>query len=630
MGFCRLGIYRLLLAALGLSMVVAAGPLDLNVVYPRPGQIMAAVDSTFIFGSVTPGADVMVNGSPAVVHKGGGWLAFVPVDAGEFPFVVRAEKGGLRDTLTVTVSLPNPAGFSFDSLVILPPSLQPSETLSIQAGEVIDLALDGTPGGRAYCIITPGNDTIPMIEDQPRTRPGGRSIFDRTGMDEGEENTSPNERGHYIGSYRVPAGSSGPLGIVYHLGLSPNMPVPSFDRMSSDDSAALSALIKRNPHRAESLLVPVVVVDKRIPSVVELTDSLTTVRTAPGQAYLAIFQPAGVRAEMVGRMGRWLKIKLAETHYGWIPDTAATILPDGTPLGPAAVSSVRTVDGDAYVSILTDISRKVPYRIEERPTENAVAITFYGAVSNTDWIRYDLRDSLVRFMQWSQPQAEVYTLTIHLNESILWGYEARYEAGRFRLDIRKRADGDLTFADLRIVIDPGHAPDPGAIGPTGLAEKDANLAVAMKLKGELEHRGAEVILTRSGAQGLPLSDRPKLAVREKADLFISIHNNALPDGVNPFINNGVSTYFYHPHSEPLARAVQTRLARELGLNDFGLFQANLAVTRPTQYPAILVEGAFMMLPEQEAKLRTDKFQTQLGQAIADGISDFLSGASTSR
>ncbi|NMC44943.1 MAG: N-acetylmuramoyl-L-alanine amidase, partial [candidate division Zixibacteria bacterium] len=564
------------------------------------------------------------------VHKGGGWLAFVPVDAGEFPFVVRAEKGGLRDTLTVTVSLPNPAGFSFDSLVILPPSLQPSETLSIQAGEVIDLALDGTPGGRAYCIITPGNDTIPMIEDQPRTRPGGRSIFDRTGMDEGEENTSPNERGHYIGSYRVPAGSSGPLGIVYHLGLSPNMPVPSFDRMSSDDSAALSALIKRNPHRAESLLVPVVVVDKRIPSVVELTDSLTTVRTAPGQAYLAIFQPAGVRAEMVGRMGRWLKIKLAETHYGWIPDTAATILPDGTPLGPAAVSSVRTVDGDAYVSILTDISRKVPYRIEERPTENAVAITFYGAVSNTDWIRYDLRDSLVRFMQWSQPQAEVYTLTIHLNESILWGYEARYEAGRFRLDIRKRADGDLTFADLRIVIDPGHAPDPGAIGPTGLAEKDANLAVAMKLKGELEHRGAEVILTRSGAQGLPLSDRPKLAVREKADLFISIHNNALPDGVNPFINNGVSTYFYHPHSEPLARAVQTRLARELGLNDFGLFQANLAVTRPTQYPAILVEGAFMMLPEQEAKLRTDKFQTQLGQAIADGISDFLSGASTSR
>lgn len=630
MGFRRPGISSTLATLACLAASVSAGPLGLNVVYPHPDQTIARVDSMFIFGSVAPGAKITVNGVPAVVHKGGGWLAFVPVGAGRFPLAVRAEKGNTRDTVTVMISLPEVSRISFDSLMILPQSLQPAETVFVQPTETIDLAFDGTPFGRAFCIVKPYGDTILMIEEPPSSRPAARSVFDRTEMDETIQTEAATAWGHYVGACRVPVGAEGPLKIVYHLEMSSALSAMAIDGLSTADSIALAGLARRNPTAAVSLPVPVIVTGGAVPTVVEFTDSVTTIRTGPRRGYLTVFQPAGIRAEMAGRTGHWIKIRLAESQYGWIPDTAATVLPAGTPLEPAVISSLQTRDGKTLVSISADISRKVPYRIEERPAENTITVYFYGAVSNTDWIRYDSGDSLIDLIGWSQSQADIYALTIHMNKPPLWGYDARYEKGRFRLDIRKRTGDETAFAHLRFVIDPGHAPEPGAIGPTGLAEKDVNLAIAMKLKAELEHRGAEAILTRSGTQGISLYDRPKLALRERADIFISIHNNALPDGVNPFVNNGVSTYFYHPHSEPLARAVQARLAGDVGLNDFGLFQANLAVTRPTQYPAILIEGAFIMVPDQEAKLKTNRFQAKLARAIADGLSEFLAAAATAR
>ncbi len=122
---------------------------------------------------------------------------------------------------------------------------------------------------------------------------------------------------------------------------------------------------------------------------------------------------------------------------------------------------------------------------------------------------------------------------------------------------------------------------------------------------------------------LPLNDRPVIANKYHANLFVSIHNNALPDGVNPFVNNGVSTYYYHMQSIDLARDVQEHMISETGLKDYGLFYGNLAVDRPTQYPAILVECAFIILPEQEALLKTDQFRAQVARAIREGIEKYL-------
>jgi N-acetylmuramoyl-L-alanine amidase len=160
-----------------------------------------------------------------------------------------------------------------------------------------------------------------------------------------------------------------------------------------------------------------------------------------------------------------------------------------------------------------------------------------------------------------------------------------------------------------------------------LKEKYANLWIARKLRDALVHRGAEVTMTRDGSENVSLYDRPVLAKAAKADLFISVHNNALPDGVNPWLKYGASTYYYHPSSKALAECVQGSLLSHLDMPDFGLFRGNFAVMRPTQYPAILVECAFMIIPEHEAALKTAAFQEQVAEAIADGIDTFVQQSS---
>ena len=154
-------------------------------------------------------------------------------------------------------------------------------------------------------------------------------------------------------------------------------------------------------------------------------------------------------------------------------------------------------------------------------------------------------------------------------------------------------------------------------------EGEANLAIAYRLERLLEEQGATVIMTRTDRSPVRLYDRTQLAESLNAEILVSIHNNALPDGVNPFENHGTSVYYFHPGSLDLARALQRGLLETLGLRDLGIGRASLALARPTWMPAVLTEGAFMMVPEQEAGLRDPQFQEAYARGVLAGIREFL-------
>jgi N-acetylmuramoyl-L-alanine amidase len=143
------------------------------------------------------------------------------------------------------------------------------------------------------------------------------------------------------------------------------------------------------------------------------------------------------------------------------------------------------------------------------------------------------------------------------------------------------------------------------------------------LRDLLRNAGARVIMTREQDTPVDLWSRVKLADSVDADLLVSIHNNALPDGVNPFTNNGTSVFYNHPRSLPLARAIQTALVRQLGLRDLGVARADLALARPAWMPAVLCEGLFMMLPDQEHALRTREGQEAYAKGVEAGIESYL-------
>ncbi|PYO78451.1 MAG: hypothetical protein DMD67_04955 [Gemmatimonadetes bacterium] len=125
---------------------------------------------------------------------------------------------------------------------------------------------------------------------------------------------------------------------------------------------------------------------------------------------------------------------------------------------------------------------------------------------------------------------------------------------------------------------------------------------------------------RRGGDRLP---HPHFAEMHDADVLVSIHANALPDGVNPFTNNGTSVYYFHPRSAPLARALDRALVAELGVRDLGMGRGDYALVRPTWMPAALTEGLFIMLPDQEAMLGSEDGQRRYARGLARGIENFL-------
>lgn len=218
-----------------------------------------------------------------------------------------------------------------------------------------------------------------------------------------------------------------------------------------------------------------------------------------------------------------------------------------------------------------------------------------------------------------------------------------------------------------IVLDAGHGGrDVGAIGPSGVREKDVTLQVARALKAELERRSElQVILTRGRDVFVPLTSRTRMANEAGADLFISIHCNS----ARSRSGEGFETYFlseaktederrvarmenaslrfenpdldperlgdlnfilwdlaqneYLRESSDLAELVQKGLDDELDLHDRGVKQAGFWVLNGAYMPAILIETAFISNPSEERLLASRKFQKRLVDGIADSVLEYV-------
>ncbi len=172
-----------------------------------------------------------------------------------------------------------------------------------------------------------------------------------------------------------------------------------------------------------------------------------------------------------------------------------------------------------------------------------------------------------------------------------------------------------------VALDAGHGgSDPGAIGPTGVQEKDVALAVAQLLRGMLQRQRIDVVMVRDADIFVPLEDRAQIAARSGATLFISIHANA---AVDPNAN-GAQAFYASPQSVALATALLDEMSRATGLAPRGVVQARFKVLVDTaRIPAVLVETAFISNAREEQMLRNPAIQQALAQGLARGIVRYL-------
>jgi N-acetylmuramoyl-L-alanine amidase len=602
-GKLKLLLFLFLLSVLHVGADVQAkenSPPAISVIYPREGTHIGVSDSTFIFGSVTPKSRLSINGSKVKVHPNGAFLAFLPLQPGDFTFELVAENKAGVSTKKVLVKVPTGIyPVPNDSFCIIGSSIRPNQDLVLTPGDVLETRFRGTPNCQASFSIEGIIEDVPMVEASPRMPPGWNQYPWGTKKNSG----SSLMQGIYTGSYTIRTTDTvANAGMFFKL-----------TKKVGEDSVYVT----------ESSKGRISVSDDQAPQVVEFVGSAVIARSGPKLGYTLLYQQTGIKAVATGKKGEWVRLKLAPGENAWVHQDSITYLPQGTPIPRSILTTIHTKLLQGKTRVILFLQENLPFKVEQQTEPAALFLTVYGVTSNTDWIRYDSQDELIKEIRWEQPKENAYRLKVFLNQKQQWGYDVFYEGNYLILEIKHQPNIKKGLEGLRICLDPGHCPDPGAVGPTGLEERVVNLKIAKRLKKILERRGAEVIMTRSGMDSVHIYDRPQIAIRKNADLLISIHNNALPDGVNPFFNNGTSTYYYHPQALTLAREVHSELLKKLELPDFGIYYANLVLTRPSQIPSVLVECAFMMIPEQEALLRTEKFQNKCAQAISRGVRNFV-------
>ncbi|HBC91991.1 MAG TPA: N-acetylmuramoyl-L-alanine amidase [Pelotomaculum sp.] len=190
---------------------------------------------------------------------------------------------------------------------------------------------------------------------------------------------------------------------------------------------------------------------------------------------------------------------------------------------------------------------------------------------------------------------------------------------------------DGAYKNKIIVLDPGHGgPDPGAIGPGGTQEKTVTLDIAKRVSKLLEAQEAKVVMARSADTDVSLAARTDIANKNKADIFVSIHINAHTDpsigGTTSYIHSGNGSSGEASRlqeSDKLARSIQTEMVKSLGLRDIGVKQANFAVLRTSNMPAVLLELAFISNQAEEKLLQTDSFKNKAAEAIVKGIGTYF-------
>ena len=193
-----------------------------------------------------------------------------------------------------------------------------------------------------------------------------------------------------------------------------------------------------------------------------------------------------------------------------------------------------------------------------------------------------------------------------------------------------------------IALDAGHGgKDPGSMAGDE-TEKNHNLLLAKEVERRLQNAGLKTILTRSNDVFIPLEERPEIARKAKADLFVSLHYNSVAD--NEENTRGLEVFCLTPSgavstrtrsdenghgSNPgnnsdrqnvlLGYQVHRSILNTLGGEDRGVRRGHLAVLRLASMPAVLVEGGFLSNEQEAKKIYSPKYRGQLAQAIVDGL-----------
>jgi N-acetylmuramoyl-L-alanine amidase len=357
------------------------------------------------------------------------------------------------------------------------------------------------------------------------------------------------------------------------------------------------------------------------PRVVQIAAAHAQVRTDFDGTYLA-FPDSGCRLLATDHRRGSYQVRLGDGLRGVIEDQWVVLTPDSE-LPPALLSDGYCHGSSDSSECVLGLARTVPWCAEIVDKGQTLRVTLFDTKAAVNRIAYQVDDPLLREVTWSQCSEGV-ILRIGGKRAFGPGYGVTLAKDSLRIVVHDRGRRTKGVKGKRIVLDPGHGGSAwGAVGALGTREKDVVLRLAQLLEGELKRHGADVRLTRSGDDDVGLYERTDIARQDQADFLLSLHANALPDDENPLQRHGSATYYYRQQSRPAAEIIHRHLLKAAGLRDDGLWYGNLALARPTECPAVLVEAAYLIYPPEEELLRSDDFLRKLAKGLARGVREYF-------
>ncbi|MGV8124693.1 MAG: N-acetylmuramoyl-L-alanine amidase [Candidatus Xenobiia bacterium LiM19] len=459
--------------------------------------------------------------------------------------------------------------------------VKPDKDLWVKAGDQVQITVKGPSGSQGSFSIVPFVKSAPLCEERP---------------------------GFYTGAFRIDG--------VFEKAVEGTLSVSFSDKKLMELPRKIRVL---------SSVIPTVgscIVEKGV------------LRAGPGDDFDRIGElPAAVKVEIAGKYGEWYRIRPGGAEF-WISERSIRLLPEGALSDEPVLRGITSRREGSGSAMELSLDGRCAYSLSETLSPPALCLVLYGTSSSVLEEVYRPDNTVISHIDSAMNSPGRIALRINLTGSSIWGYESGFNGNVFSLKLKAAPvlEERGSLGGLTVIVDPGHGGrDPGAVGKGGLEEKKANLALALELRNLLEKSGAAVVLTReidcdmtppgsSVAEGLQA--RVVKGKECKGDIFVSIHNNAKADVAEGRIARGTYTYFYHPHSLELARAINAHLSGDLSEVKSGHIARSFHVIRQSYMPAVLVEVTFISNPGEEIKLQDEIYIKKAARSIYKGIVDF--------
>ena len=326
---------------------------------------------------------------------------------------------------------------------------------------------------------------------------------------------------------------------------------------------------------------------------------------------------SNITLKAVGQVGKLYKIELSDNRWAYMPMSCTRPSDNTTKHVNTGSWSISNTGRTDRVSI--SLPCRLPYRSWAQLDPTTICVEIFGAMNNSNWITTRGQLGIIDYIDCQQTDSDVLKVIIKLRDKYSWGYSVKYIGNSLAIDVKHTPSLDLK--DLTIGLDAGHGGEfPGAKSATGIAEKDVNLDITLRIADLLRQRGAKIVFSREGDTGPTMSERRKTFADANIDLLISTHNNS---GGSPLTTMGTSTYYKHVTDRALAQCMLNRLL-ELDLKNFGLTgNFNFSLNSPTEYPNVLLEVLFMSSLPEEEKLADPEFRQQVAEKAVLGLEDYL-------